>query len=294
MPDSVRVLARAKINLYLKIGDRRPDGYHDLETVFHSISLADRVDISLTARGIALAGMLDVPPEQNLAVRAARALLARVGREGQGLAIRLEKSIPMAAGLGGGSADAAAVLVGLNALLGSPLGEVELRTLAASLGADVPFCVRGGMAEARGIGEQLTAHEPLEFALLLVHPPVPVSTAWAYGALDARALPPIAGSAAAVVERARREGAAALAGHAANAFEPVVFREHPAIARARDAVRNAGARWALLAGSGSAVFGVFADSAAAEAAADRVRAALPSDHHVTACASAPRGAEVVR
>src|SRR5438132_9422093 len=121
MPSTIRVVARAKVNLLLRVGRRRADGYHDLDTLFQSLEMADDVVLARRAQGgIEIACALDVPPEKNLAVRAAKLLLERAGEEGLGLSIQLTKRIPVEAGLGGGSADAAAVLVGLNELLGAP------------------------------------------------------------------------------------------------------------------------------------------------------------------------------
>lgn len=296
MPDSIKVLARAKVNLFLRVGRKRADGYHDLETLFHSIALADSVEIfRVPTREVTLNCALDIPFEKNLAMRAARAFLARSGDEGIGLSIRLAKTIPMGAGLAGGSADAAAVLVGLNALLDTPFGTAELATIGAKLGADVPFCVMGGMADGRGIGDRLRALPPQRFDLVVVKPSVSVSTPWAFGALDDSKGQGIAGDLDAIIARlscADGEGVAGIGDEAGNDFERVILPAHPEIARARDALGEEGAAWAMMSGSGAAVFGVFRDADAAHQAGERLTEQLAGyEVHVTR--GAARGAEVV-
>ena len=293
MPDCVRVLARAKVNLFLRVGPRRADGYHDLETVFHAIELADTVEIRrVTGTAVTLACRLDVPAEKNLAMRAARLFLAKAGEERVGLAIQLEKRIPVGAGLGGGSADAAAVLVGLNALLDTPFEVDELCAMGRALGADVPFCVTGGMAEGRGIGDRLRRLTPSVFDVVVVKPPVAVSTPWAYGALDAQTGQGIAGDLEDVLETIARDGVAALAAYVGNDFERVVLPAHPEIARARDVLGEEGAAWAMMSGSGAAVFGVFEDAGAAARGRARVAERLPAcEVHQTR--GAKLGAEVL-
>lgn len=291
MSESLRVIARGKINLFLRVGAKRPDGYHDLETLFHAIELADTVTIArVPGSTLTLECALDVPPEKNLAMRAARLFLSKCGEERLGLRLTLEKKIPVEAGLGGGSADAAAVLVGLNALLDAPFDVDELCRLGRTLGADVPFCITGGMAEGRGIGDKLKRLPAAKFALVIVKPPVSVSTPWAYGALDDAPGEPIPGSLDEVVARLMSDGATALGGLTGNDFERVVLPAKPEIARARDALGAAGAAWAMMSGSGAAVFGVFESAdAAARASAELTADGLAAE----AAASASRGAEVV-
>ena len=173
--------ARAKTNLGLAVLGRRPDGYHELHTLFATLDLADRVVLELRHRGIELVvrgAELPSGPE-NLAYAAAQAYLAAAG-VGAGVRVVLEKRIPVAAGLGGGSTDAAAVLRGLERLLGAG---VDLFALARKLGADVPFLLEGGLAEARGIGEELRFLEPRRLFFVLLNPGLPVSTRAVYQAL---------------------------------------------------------------------------------------------------------------
>lgn len=255
----LRLLAPAKVNLRLRVLGRRDDGFHDLETLFQAVDLADAVslrregeDIRLEVRGVDLG-----PPEENLAYRAAEAFLEATEAAG-GVRILLEKKIPAGAGLGGGSSDAAAVLKGLNALWGTPLTPAELSTLGARLGSDVPFFLgESPLAVGRGRGEELTPCEPLpEAHLVLALPPVQVATGAAYRMLD----------------RARRgaerpdsdptgracpgtwEDVKTLA---ANDFQPVIAEAHPEVARSLEGLRGAGGDPVLLSGSGAACFGLF-------------------------------------
>ncbi len=265
--------APAKLNLGLRVLRRRPDGYHDLETAFLPIGWADR----LTAQhspGLTLACSDPALPTDasNLVVRAALALARHAGVEPRA-ALTLSKRVPYGAGLGGGSSDAAAALRLCAGLWHLDVSEPDLHALAAGLGSDVPFFLVGAPALATGRGERLDRlirddgtpwHCP--FALVVAVPDVHVSTAEAYALVtpDDRPRPDLR---AAVLSddlaRWQRE--------IANDFEAPLCARHPAIALARDALRDAGAGYAAMSGSGSAVFGVFADAARARAAAERLR-----------------------
>ena len=171
MADRMTAQACAKINLFLDITDRRPDGYHSLNSVMQQINLADTLTLTLGGRGNAITlttdhGALECD-EHNLIWRAARAFFECLG-ESRDLTVHLTKRIPMQAGLGGGSADCAAALRGLNSLCGDPFTVEELCTMGASLGADVPFCVLGGTARAEGIGEVLTPLSPMPDCAVVV------------------------------------------------------------------------------------------------------------------------------
>ncbi|HJU86860.1 MAG TPA: 4-(cytidine 5'-diphospho)-2-C-methyl-D-erythritol kinase, partial [Gemmatimonadota bacterium] len=185
-------LAPAKINLWLAVGERRDDGMHELDTAFQAIDLADRIEITRAPAGVQVACRVDgecaegVPVgEDNLAARAALLIAARTGHDLR-VAIAIEKQIPAGAGLGGASSDAAAVLLALGHRFAVPDPEHTLGDLAAELGADVPFFLKGGTQRARGIGDRLTpAEPPTERWGILVWPGVGVSTRQAYGWLDA-------------------------------------------------------------------------------------------------------------
>jgi len=264
-----KVLAPAKVNLALRVLRKRADGYHDIDTLFQAVDLCDEVEVELAEDGVSLEvdGRSDLgPAEQNLAYRAAVAFLAAAGSK-VGVRVRLTKRIPVGAGLGGGSSDAAAVLRCLAALLGG-VGADEVRRIGAALGSDVPFFLGvSPMARGRGRGELLQALEPLAVAdLVIVSPPVHVSTAEAY-----RSLGRGTGEAGGVGKHDLSMPVWADAPEVAvNDFQPVVTGGHPEVARALEALRAAGSRLALMSGSGSSCFGLFADRSGAEAAASRV------------------------
>lgn len=271
--------APAKVNLLLRVLHRRPDGFHELESLFQAIDLCDRVVVARGGEGVRLLveGPDLGPVEQNLAHRAARAFLDALGEgSGSGVAIRLEKRIPAGAGLGGGSSDAAAVLRCMNTLWGDPLAAADLSAVGASLGSDVPFFLGGcALAWGRGRGEELVGLPPLPVArMVVVLPPVHVATGGAYGALarhreDHPAQPRPGWDPAAL-----GAGWDAVASAAVNDFEAVVPALHPPVAASLDALRRAGADLTLLSGSGGACFGLFAGAAAAEEAAREVASAL--------------------
>ncbi|MCC7008757.1 MAG: 4-(cytidine 5'-diphospho)-2-C-methyl-D-erythritol kinase [Acidobacteria bacterium] len=254
----------AKINLTLRVGPRRPDGYHDVRTLLQSIAMSDR--LTLTARSgpfvVATRGA-GVPADRtNLVWRAGEALWRAIGRSGDpsGVHVKLDKQIPVAAGLGGGSADAAAALAGLNEMWGARRATSELARIGAALGADVPFFLRGGTAVGVGRGDELYPVDDIRpLSLVVIKPSIGVSTADAYGWCDE--------------DRARGEEAAPVASRRdvdvgwawgavtlTNDLEAPVARRHPVIAEMIQACVREGAVAAAMTGSGSAVFGVFADA----------------------------------
>jgi 4-diphosphocytidyl-2-C-methyl-D-erythritol kinase len=254
-----RVAAPAKVNLLLRVLRRRPDGFHELATVFQAVSLSDEVEVELGGIGVGLAveGAELGPPEENLAVRAVRAFQEAAGGP-EHVQVRLRKEVPAGAGLGGGSSDAAAVLRALQRLTGSPLEDADLLRLGAGLGSDVPFFLGPSpLAAATGRGERLRPWSPLPPAwLVLVLPPVHVSTAAAYAALaEARAArePSDSGEGSAVLPR-EPAGWDEVVGWMENDFEAVVPGRHPPVDRALAALRETGDRRVLLSGSGGACF----------------------------------------
>lgn len=261
---AARVTAQAKINLILRVLAREESGFHALETVFARLAIGDVVTVRPTQseRSVECAGADTGPPERNLAYLAALAFAEATGWP-DGFAIEVEKRIPVGGGLGGGSADAAAVLRALAALSPRPVSEAELLRIAAGLGSDVPFLVTSApLALAWGRGERLLALPaipPREIALMI--PAFAVSTADAYAWLASdRAAEPAHSLPPQFLSLADLTSWKSLAPLAANDFEPVVSRRHPEIPRTITALRAAGASIALMSGSGAAVFGVF-DSA---------------------------------
>ncbi len=279
MTDSLTLRAPAKVNLRLRVLAREASGYHRLETVFCALELADTLEAARAPGAVALEveGAEVGPAEENLVVRAARVFGEAAGVEPD-VRFRLTKRIPAGAGLGGGSSDAAAALRALNALHDEPLGHDTLLELAAGLGADVPFFLCGSNhALAWGRGERLLALPALPARpALVVKPSFSIATGDAYRWLAAsRRGGAGADAGARVLHHDRLAGWDDVAGAAGNDFEAVVFAEHPILEAVRDALRHAGAAPALLAGSGSAVFGVFGDEAARAAAADAVAERWP-------------------
>ena len=260
MRDRVERAAPATVNLRLCILAREESGYHALETVFCALSLADRIEVRRGEPGIRLAmeGGVDAgPPEQNLAVRAAARFYGAIGGS-PSVELHLTKTIPAAAGLGGGSSDAAAVLLALNELEGEPLDRAALLQLGIELGADVPFFLCGSpLALAWGRGERLMPLPPLPARPVLVaHPGTAMPTPEAFREVAALRGGSYAPRSALVTpdDLASWDAVAALA---MNDFEPVVAARIPVLRDGLDALRTAGARIALLAGSGSSIFGVF-------------------------------------
>ena len=292
---TARVIAHAKINLILRVLAREESGFHSLETLFARLDLGDVVTVRVggvgASRSVDCDREIPGPPEQNLAYRAALAFAEATGWPA-GFAIEIEKHIPMGGGLGGGSADAGAVLRALAALSPHQVRGGQLLAIAAALGSDVPYLTTAApLALAWGRGERMLALPPLpEATALLVIPPFPVSTAAAYAWLAASRAEPAPGTSAAVRSEAPPAPPASpprpaarshspsprlpqllspadfatwhsIAPLATNDFEPVVFPRHPEIAEARAALRAAGASIALMSGSGSTVFGIFASDA---------------------------------
>jgi 4-diphosphocytidyl-2-C-methyl-D-erythritol kinase len=258
---SARVRALAKINLDLKVLGPRPDGYHELRTVFQTISLADTLDIEFTpARrtSVSVACNIDIPGG-NLVERAANLALEAMRRTGR-VEMRLTKRIPMGAGLGGGSSDAAAVLLALPVLARRALPLAAMAELAACLGSDVPFFLLGGTAVAVGRGTELypLPERPAAFGLV-VAPGIHVSTAQAYRDLDAArqltSAPPQ--NMISSFQSFVWESAGVSSERAGNDFETVVFSSHPRLETLKRQLGKLGAKPAMLSGSGSALFGVF-------------------------------------
>lgn len=274
MSPTAVVSAPAKVNLRLRVLGRRTDGYHDIDTLFQAIDLADDVSVRLGDPGVRLdvAGAGLGPVTDNLAHRAAARLMAEVAFDG-GCDIRLVKRIPAGAGLGGGSSDGAAVLCCVARLLGIAQGDARVARVAAELGSDVPFFLGASpLARGRGRGELLEPLDALPTAnLVLVSPPVHVSTGAAYQALStSRQGPPGAPAREAPEPRSWAEVAAL----ASNDFQPVMAAAHPEVRRALQALELEGAAFALMSGSGSTVFGLFADPAKAEGVAAKLTAEL--------------------
>ena len=289
--------APAKINLFLDITARRPDGYHEISGVMQAVSLCDTVTLEVTEpTGMYLCSMgahktgaetitltcsnPDIPTDsRNLAWRAAEAFFAATGRGCKNLLIHIEKRIPAAAGMAGGSTNAAAVLVGLNRLFDTPLTTEQLCRVGLTLGADVPFCIAGGAMITEGIGELLipiTAMPPCE--LVVACGGEGVSTPAAYKALDAlygnfdpAAYTPRTAELKSLKSALWQGDLTALCGSMFNLFETVVLPDRPVARQIKETLLEAGAAAAMMSGSGPSVFGVFPRG---DGAAQRARDAL--------------------
>jgi len=262
--------AHAKINLGLRILGRRADGYHSIETVFHRIALCDDVHLAAADNLRVTSSSTGAPEgEANICYSAARLLQEYLGVS-TGVHIHIDKAIPVGAGLGGGSADAAVVLEELPRLWGRTVTDDTLRAFALKLGSDVPFFLGNRSALARGRGEQLT-YVTLEipFAILTCHPNIHVSTAWAYQT----ATVPRDRHLSDLLEVLRRglEDLPFLRQALVNDFEPTVFAAHPAIRRVKDRMLEAGAVYASMSGSGSSVYAFFRSAPEAEELATAFR-----------------------
>ncbi|MGH2453150.1 MAG: 4-(cytidine 5'-diphospho)-2-C-methyl-D-erythritol kinase [bacterium] len=267
--------AYAKINLALNVLAPRDDGYHDVETVLHTIDLHDAVTLREREEGIEVrTDSPEVPQDaRNLVVRAAQVLRDTFGVQ-RGVEIEIRKGIPVASGLGGGSSDAAITLMGLVQMWKIRLNGRGLLSLAASLGSDVPFFLEGGAALARGRGDRVSWLPPLPTTwVVLARPRVEVSTAWAYGNLDLPSLTtrPEPG---AMVEAMRREDLPAVGRLLGNVFEGLLTRTHPAVGDLKRRILAGEAYGASLSGTGPTVFGLMANEAAARKTAEDL-AALP-------------------
>ena len=259
----------AKINWRLHVLGRRADGFHELRTIFQTVTLHDQLSFALREddKLTLTTSSSDIPvDESNLILRAALALRDRYGLR-QGASIHLDKVIPVEAGLGGGSSNAAIALVGLAQLWNVRTNKLELTSLGARLGADVPFFLTGGTALGTGLGTEVSPVDEITAQyLLIVKPVTKVSTAEAYKSLNSHALTKAGSDIILSISRADEQfrDSHPMALH--NDFEPVVFPLKPEIKRAKCALLQQGARSALLAGSGSSVFGVFDNRLARERA----------------------------
>lgn len=244
----VKLKAPAKVNLRLIIGEKRLDGYHNINSIFAAVDICDHIEIKKTGRGPVI-----VCPEvknNNIAIRT-----VEVFRETYGFSpdveITIKKTIPIGRGLGGGSSDAAAILIGLHRMFGLNLENPT--DLGKKIGSDVPFFFKGGIARVTGRGEIIQPIPFIKLNLLIVSPPFQVSTAWAYKILDESNIldPKFEGSASFDITNPQTFS---------NTFERIIFDRYPNLYKIKNWLLESGAKAALLSGSGSAIFGVFEDS----------------------------------
>ncbi len=269
----MKVKARAKINLSLDIVDKRADGYHELDTIFSEIELCDYITIEKTASKnieIECSDKTLSCGEDNLVYKAAGLLMDEFQAE-CGLSIYIEKNIPMGAGLGGGSSDAAAVLKALNEMLALGLSDEELRKRAVLLGADVPFFISGGTVRAKGIGDIIEPLEDIKLPpMIVVKPDVSVPTAFAYKAFDSYSskFHPDIESLVRALEANDIYGIFKFVG---NSFEGPVFEAYKQIPKIKERLLELGAGACVMTGSGSALFALFENSKKASNAYEQIK-----------------------
>jgi 4-diphosphocytidyl-2-C-methyl-D-erythritol kinase len=273
------VEAPAKINLSLDVLERLPNGYHRLAMLMQTVGLTDGIELEERPAGIALACGDSAPylpsGSGNLAWKAAAAFFEKCPEHG-GVHIRLNKRIPVAAGLAGGSTDAAAVLAGLNLMHGNPFSPAELSEIGVRLGADVPYCLVGGTCLAEGIGEILSPLPSFKgFWLVLVKPSFSVSTPWVFARLrlDDMGKRPDTAKLAELIAKRDLPGAAR---GMENILESVTMPFHPEIGHIREWMLRLGALGSRMSGSGPSVFGFFRDEQAARAAHERISPIYPN------------------
>ena len=274
--------AYAKINLTLNVLGARSDGYHEIETVMHTIALHDAITLREAGTGVeVIVTNGDVPNDhRNLVVRAAQLLRETFGVE-RSVQIELVKGVPAAAGLGGGSSDAAVTLLGLAQMWKLRLDGRDLLTLAGKLGSDVPFFVEGGAAVARGRGERLTFLPPLPTTwIVLARPRVAVSTEWAYRQLHTAAISTRPDTAA-MMEAVKREDVREVGRLLRNVFEDLIVPAHPIVGELKARILTGETYGAGLSGTGPTVFGLMANEAAARKVADELRDLTDIEVHMT-------------
>ena len=270
----MRLRAMAKINLGLDVIGKREDGYHEVRMIMQTIKMYDMLEIRRkSSPGISLSVNLPYVPcdERNLVYRSAKLLMDEFG-EKEGLTMKLAKTIPVAAGMAGGSSDAAAAFVGVNRLFRLGLSRKELMERAVQIGADVPYCIMRGTALAEGIGEKLTELPPLPDCYILIgKPAVNVSTKTAYENLNLEKIgkrPDIDG----MIRDIRNQDLYTMTEKMENVFEPGIVEKYPVIGEIRDFMTKRGAIKAMMSGSGPTVFGIFDDAGRVRSAAKALKA----------------------
>jgi 4-diphosphocytidyl-2-C-methyl-D-erythritol kinase len=284
MTKAVTVKAHAKINLTLDVIGKRSDGYHDVEMIMQQISLYDVVTITrreADERICLTSTAAHLPTDaSNLAYRAAERMRMAFDIH-SGFDIHIEKNIPVAAGLAGGSTDAAAVIVGIAELMALPATGEALEAIGLSIGADVPFCIRGGCAIARGLGELLEPIKGLDYVwLLLVKPNFGVSTKEVYGNLDLAAIETRPNTQA-MVAALRDNQRVTVVSELCNVLETVTLKRYPEVAAIKKQLVSYGAEGVLMSGSGPTVFGFFKDLNRAKLAHKKVKRFYHQSYIVT-------------
>jgi len=270
--DELKLKAFGKINLSLDITGIRPNGYHEVEMILQSVDLFDEILLKKSKQGIILfcEGQYVPADENNLAYKAARLILEHHSIK-EGVDITLKKQIPIAAGMAGGSADAAAVLTGMNQLFDLSISQEQLEKYALRLGADVPFCLRGGTALSTGIGEILTELTPVpDCVVAIAKPEFGVTTKWVYEEYD-KGKPKHHPNTKDILLSIKEKDINKLAVNMYNVLEEVTGKRYQVIAQIETAMKKAGALGAMMTGSGPTVFGLFQKEETAKRAVAKVK-----------------------
>jgi len=255
----------AKINLSLEIHAPRADGYHSISSLMQSVSLCDELDFETNGLGLRLSVPPQVPGDKDNIIFKAAELFAAVTGKAPAVSIGLKKTIPVGAGLGGGSSNAATTLLALNQLLDAGLDSTTLNHMASQLGCDVPFFLQQGLAWARGKGESLTVLPPtLPFFVIILYPGFPIHTAWAYRQFARQGRYGDKDSIAAMLQAFRQNDFQALCSALYNDFEPVIFKLYPQLQELKAGLRQSGCEGVLMSGSGSCIFGLVQEQDQAE------------------------------
>lgn len=269
----MKLRAFAKINLGLDVVRKREDGYHEVRMIMQTIHMYDKLELAVRqAPGIQVkTNLSSIPSDENNLVYKAAKLLMDEFQVAKGLYIYLEKHIPVAAGMAGGSTDAASVMIGVNQLFQLGLSEEELMERAVKIGADVPYCIKGGTALAEGIGEVLSPLAPMpDCYILIAKPPVGVSTAFVYGNLHANELkehPDID----AMIQSLEESSIQGLCDRMGNVLETVTIPAYPVIDEIKKIMKEGGAVGSMMSGSGPTVFGLFTDKKIAKQVMKKIR-----------------------
>ncbi len=257
--NEIKIDSYSKINLTLNILARREDGYHEVETIMQSINLADKVIITEERKGIKIkCNHPQVPVDnQSLVYRSAEKIIKKFGIE-RGVTIEIDKKIPLASGMAGGSANSATILVGINKLFNLNLSKKSLREIGEELGMDVPFCIQNGTALAYQRGEKISPLLPINPPLwiVVINPGFRISTQWAYNNLDLENVQRGRDNTKAMLAVLKEGKPQEIAKNLFNSFEGLIIKKYPEIERVKDRLINEGALGALMSGSGPAVFGI--------------------------------------
>jgi len=255
----IEIDSYSKINLTLNILAKRQDGYHDIETIMQSINLADRIFIKEEKEGINIKCNHPLVPvdSQSLTYRTAEKILRRY-RITRGVKIEIDKKIPLASGMAGGSANSASILVGINKLFTLNLSNKDLREIGEELGMDVPFCIQNGTALAYHKGEKVTPLSPINPPLwiVIINPGFEIPTKWAYNNLNLERLKKEKNNTKGMLNALKEGGLLGIAKNLFNSFEGLIIKKYPEIRKIKDRLIEEGALGALMSGSGPTVFGI--------------------------------------